>query len=250
MPKDWSALVVVVSISRSLGLTAEEIKGIPARTVELSSPLLRRSLGVPQKTIKKDRGFILFHKKDLCDHRDGLRLICVSLERRTVPAVASTVCLMQKNELPDSAVVAFLKNTGDKKKNVHKLLKFLRKAKKTFRVVVLDVTNVGWDERCDFTIENCDLTQRMFKNLRSILIRGRKRWKVLSADKEMLKGALLDKEHVGESEWERIECTCCRECGVKAFALCLPEKSDLGIVSLDRLGWYMDKLVEIGKGKI
>ena len=83
-------------------------------------------------------------------------------------------------------MVAFLKNTDEKRQDVQKLVKLLRKTKRTFRAIVLDVTNTGWEEKSDFTVENCCLTQRMYKNLVSILHRGSGKWQIIPEDRQML----------------------------------------------------------------
>ena len=43
-----------------------------------------------------------------------MHLISVSFDRYETIGIAALIILMQKNELPDSVVVAFLKHTDDK----------------------------------------------------------------------------------------------------------------------------------------
>ncbi|MBQ7934248.1 MAG: hypothetical protein IJ327_05635 [Lachnospiraceae bacterium] len=160
-----------------------------------------------------------------------------------------------KNELPDSVMVAFLKNTDEKRQDVQKLVKLLRKTKRTFRAIVLDVTNTGWEEKSDFTVENCCLTQRMYKNLVSILHRGSGKWQIIPEDRQMLKGILFSEEHFSATVSRRNDCDYYRECGIKGFGFCLPVEgtitNDEGLtINLHRLGWYMHKLLQIAEKKI
>lgn len=63
--------------------------------------------------------------------------------------------LMTKGTLPDNVLGAF---TGDEEENctgAKYLIKYLNsKNKKIKTIVVLDVTDMDWDEKADFTIEN------------------------------------------------------------------------------------------------
>ncbi len=199
--------------------------------------------------------FLLFHKKDLCEYRTGMRLISVRMERLEMPGITALICLMQKNELPDSVVVAFLKNTEEERQEIQKLVKLLKKAKKTFRTIVLDVTNTGWEEGCDYTVENCYLTQRMYKNLVSGLHWRSRGWKIIPEDRQMLKGILFSEEYFTTNDSRRNDCDYYRECGIHCFSFCLPVERSIrsgeGLtISLHRLGWYMFKLVWLAKVKI
>jgi len=203
----------------------------------------------------EEEGFLLFHRKDFTEYRDEMRLFSVRLDRCEMPGIAALIHLMQNNELADSVMVAFLKPTEDKGQAVQRLVKLLRKAKKTFRAVVLDVTNTGWDERCDFTVESCFLTQRMYKNLVSALHGGRNKWKIIPEDRQMLKGILFSEEYFTANAPRKNDCAYYRECGIHCFGFCLPAEGVLAdneriTINQLRLGWYMDKLIEITDKKI
>lgn len=68
---------------------------------------------------------------------------------------AAIVSAMLSDELPDEILVAF---TGDEEissKGAKHLLKFLQSKKINIHaILVLDVTDMGWNENADFTIEN------------------------------------------------------------------------------------------------
>lgn len=199
--------------------------------------------------------FILFHRNSFDDYTTGLRLISVGLEECKMPGIASLICLMQDDELPASVMVAFMKNTNDKRQGIQNLVKLLKKTKRTFRAIVLDVTNTGWEEACDFTVENCYLTQRMYKNLVSALHGGRGRWKIIPEDRKMLKGILFDNDYFTENAPRGKECDYFQEFGVKCFSFCLPVKHAIvnkNAVEIDmhRLGWYMYKLIDLAFKKI
>lgn len=91
---------------------------------------VKRLLSETSYQMIEEDEFILCHKKDFSDYQEGMRLISVSLERCEMAGIASLICLMQKNEIPDSVMIAFLKNTEDKKLAVQKLIKLLGKTKK------------------------------------------------------------------------------------------------------------------------
>ena len=199
--------------------------------------------------------FILYHKKSFDDYKKEMCLISVSLEQHEMTQVAALISLMQKNELSDSVGIAFLKPEKGKREGVKSLVKLLKKAQKTFRAIVLDVTNTGWEEECDFTVENCYLTKRMYKNLVSILHGGRSTWKIIPEDRQMLKGILFDKKYFTKKLSRENECDYYKECGVYSFSFCLPVKEDIikdgdVKIDMDRLGWYMDKMTKFGKRKI
>lgn len=210
------------------------------------------------KSIEEDE-FILFHQKDLNDYQTGVRLITVSLEPCKIAVIASLICLMQKNEFPDTVVVAFLKDTGKRENGIQKLVKLLKKTKRTYRAIVLDVTNTGWEEECDYTVENCYLTRRMYSNLKSVLVGpftgGSREWKIIPEDRQLLKGILYTDKCFATNAPRGKECDFFQECGVKCFSFCLPveEKFESGepiTIDMYRLGWYMHKLIYLSKEKI
>ena len=203
------------------------------------------------KCIEED-GFLLFHKKDFSDYKTGMRLMSVSLERCEMAGMASLICLMQKGMLSDSVMVAFLKNTDEKRQAIQKLVKLLKKAKKTYRAIVLDLTNTGWEEGCDYTVENCYLTHRMYKNLVSALHGKSRRWKIIPQDRQMLKGILFDEKYFTTNAPRGKDCDYYQECGVNCFSYCLPVEGTIKNgerinIDMHRLGWYIYKLIELGE---
>ena len=68
---------------------------------------------------------------------------------------ASIVSLMLEGELPENVLIAF---TGDEEvgsKGARKLTKYLKKNSIEIKcAIVLDVTDMGWKEAADFTVEN------------------------------------------------------------------------------------------------
>ena len=219
------------------------------------SDTVKRLLSATSYQSIEEDGFILYHRKDFGDYQSGLRLISVSLDRCEMAGIASLICLMQKNQLPDSVMVAFLKNTDEKRQGIQKLVKLVRKAKRTFRTIVLDVTNTGWEEKCDFTVENCCLTQRMYKNLISALHGGRNKWKIIPEDRLLLKGILFSDEYFTSNAPRKNDCDYYRDGKVNCFSFCLPVEgnisNDEGItINLFRLSWYMYKLIQLAAKKI
>ena len=198
--------------------------------------------------------FLLFHQKDFVDYKTGMRLMSVSLEQCEKAQIASLICLMQKNELPDSIMVAFLKNPDEKKQGIKNLVKLLKKTKKTYRAIVLDITNTGWEESCDYTVENCYLTGRMYKNLVSVLHMKGRRWKIIPQDRQMLKGILFDDKYFTTNAPRGKDCDYYQEFGVNCFSYCLPTQGEIKngekiTIDMYRLGWYVYKLIDLANEK-
>ena len=59
--------------------------------------------------VLEEEEFILCHKKDLGDYKEDMSLFSVSLDRCETVGIATLVCLIQKNQFPDSVIVAFMK---------------------------------------------------------------------------------------------------------------------------------------------
>ena len=206
------------------------------------------------RCIEED-GFLLFHKKDFSDYKSGMRLVSVRLEHCEKAGIAAIICLMKKQELPDPVMIAFLKNTDEKRQAIHNLVKLLKKTKKTYRAMVLDLTNTGWEECCDFTVENCYLTQRMYKKMVSALHGNGRRWKIIPQDKQMLKGILFSDKYFTTNAPRGKDCDYYQECGVNCFSYCLPVEGEIKNgerinIDMHRLGWYMYKLIELGTASL
>lgn len=249
--EDW---LVECGILKRRGFR-ERVKEITNKMIFVDEDVTKELLKQSSYQCIETEDFILYHKKSMDNYKNEMFLISVSLEQHEMTPVAALICLMQMNELTDSVVIAFLKRTKGKREGVQSLVKLLKKAKKTFRAITLDVTNTGWEEECDFTVENCYLTQRMYKNLVSVLHGGRHTWKIIPEDRQMLKGILFDKKYFTENLPRRNECDYYKECGVYSFSFCLPVGGDIirdeaVTIDTDRLGWYMDKLRKFGKRKI
>lgn len=207
----------------------------------------------------EDDYFLLFHKKALDDYQDGVRVISVSIDKCEIAGMASLIYLMQRNEFPDSLIVAFLKENGEKRQGIQNLVKLLKKTKRTYRAIVLDVTNTGWEENCDYTLENCYLTRRMYSNLKSVLIGpftgGSRDWKIIPDDRQLVKSVFYTDKYFATNAPRGKECDFFQECGVKCFSFCLPvkekfERGEAVTVDMYRLGWYMHKLIYLAKEKI
>lgn len=233
----------------------------------------------------EEHNFILFHKKNLCDYKENMRLISANLDvdckivegkkangtyenvrcghhflRGTYDntiVIAALICLMLKNELPDSAVVAFTLDTERTAQGINQLVRLLKKSKRNFRAIVLDVTNTGWDEECDYTVENCYLGRTMYRNLIYALWSGHDKsdWKIIPEDRQFLKGILYTDDHYTTNESIQNDCNLYRKYGVNCFSFCLPASGTLesveGVkVRIHSLGWYLYKLIQLAKEKI
>ena len=211
-------------------------------------------LDTSYQCIEEDE-FILFCKKDFANYDTGVRLMSVSLDRCQTVGIAALICLMQKNELPDSVIVAFLKHADEKRQGIHKLVKLLKKTQRTYRAIELDITTTGWEDGCDYTVENCFLTPRMYKKLVSVLHHGRGNWKIIPKDRQMLKGILFFDKYFSTSAPRGENCDYYQEMGVNCFSYCLPVKRNIKegeriTIDVHRLGWYMFILIKLAKDSL
>ena len=135
--------------------------------------------------------------------------------------------LMIEGSLPEQVVVAF---TGDEEissRGAAEVTNYLKGISRQFRAVILDVTNCGWKEKADFTIENDFWEDGMGKAVCTAAVRSGYPWlfvpeKPSDPLPEYIPEELKYPEEAEEDEsWEydehKIEC----------FSLCLPVKGKM-----------------------
>lgn len=134
---------------------------------------------------------------------------------------AAILALMMEGTLPERVVVAF---TGDEEKDSRgaiEVAKYLKKKKKEFHAVVLDVTDFGWDEGADFTIENNFWKKRTGQSVYSTAVKIGYPWLFVPEDPDDIpdyipRNRVYPEEAEPDESWEY------DEQGVRCFSLCLP----------------------------
>ncbi len=134
---------------------------------------------------------------------------------------AAVLALMMEGTLPENLVVAF---TGDEEKNsggAVEVTRYLKKYKKEFQAIVLDVTDFGWNEGADFTIENNFWKEATGRRVCSTAFSSGYPWLFVPEDANDIP-AYIPESRVYPEEAEPDESWDYDEQGVKCFSLCLP----------------------------
>ena len=135
---------------------------------------------------------------------------------------AAILYLMLNNKLPDNVIVAF---TGDEEVDstgAKQVSRFLRKkGKLTFTVLVLDVTDMGWKEKADFTIENNFWSELLGESLIESLKEIKGKWLFVPSDLQNIPSYVAS-DNIIYSEAEADESWDYDEEKLKCFSLCLP----------------------------
>lgn len=150
---------------------------------------------------------------------------------------ASVVDLMLGDTLPSNVVVAF---TGDEEcgsVGAKDLVAFMKKQQKKCYVIVLDVTDMGWDEGADFTVENNFWNKSLGTAVIDAVDSNNAGWRFVPSDPSNIpdfvpKEKTIFVEAEGDESWEY------DELGIKCFSLCLPicgeMHSDRGVLARKR----------------
>lgn len=134
--------------------------------------------------------------------------------------------LMKENRLADNVVIAF---TGDEEENSFGAIsvsRYLKEKQKKFIVIVLDVTDMGWEEKADFTIENDFWNEQLGKKVISILENIHYDWRYIPSDPDAIP-KYIPRECVINVEAEPDESWAYDEENVSCFSLCIPTKGPM-----------------------
>ena len=136
---------------------------------------------------------------------------------------AAILALMMEGKLPEQVVVAFTGDEEEDSRGAAEVTNYLRKKNKKFRAVTLDVTDVGWNEDVDFTIENNFWGKKMGKLVCNIANDSGYPWLFVPEDPDDVPDyippdRIYPEEAEADESWEY------DEHDVKCFSLCLPCK--------------------------
>lgn len=147
---------------------------------------------------------------------------------------AAVLYLMQNAALSNHVVVAF---TGDEEEESHgarEVVNYFKKHDRQIRVVVLDVTDMGWDEECDFTVENNFWTQETGKSVIAAACSLNASWRFVPSNPRRVPGYVPGSVTIPQ-EAEPDESWYYDEKGIDCFSLCIPTKgnmhSDRGVLT-------------------
>lgn len=140
---------------------------------------------------------------------------------------ASLLYLMLEGKLPDNVLAAF---TGDEERDSHGAEQVMRFAEYSGLeigcVIVLDVTDMGWHEEADFTVENNFWDDSLgIKVITSAENSGFK-WSFVPEDPDEIPG-YVDMKYVIPFEAEADESWEYDENDVRCFSLCIPVKGNM-----------------------
>ena len=137
---------------------------------------------------------------------------------------AAILSLMLKGALPDNVIVAF---TGDEErdsKGASETVEYLRSIGLTVEMaVVLDVTDMGWDEGADFTVENNYWQESQGRRVIEKVKLLNAKWRFVPEDTDDIP-TYVPKERVIACEAEADESWELDEMDVPCFSFCLPVK--------------------------
>jgi hypothetical protein len=140
---------------------------------------------------------------------------------------AAVLSLMMDEVLPDHVLVSF---TGDEEEDSHGIIetvKFLRSRNVEIRfAVVLDVTDMGWKERADFTVENNFWDDALGSRIIERIGKVPMEWRFVPEDPDDIPD-YIPPARVVAHEAEADETWDLDELDVPCFSLCLPVNGDM-----------------------
>lgn len=156
---------------------------------------------------------------------------------------AMTVSLMLEDALAMNVVVAFTGDEEEDSTGAADVAAFFRNLHKKIKVIVLDVTDMGWREGCAFTIENNFWSDTTGKVVSRLSAETGYPWRFVPSDPYEIPAYIPERYVIGQ-EAEPDESWEYDEHKVECFSLCIPTKgemhSDDGVlVRKDSLAPYM-----------
>lgn len=149
---------------------------------------------------------------------------------------AAILSLMLEGSLPEAVVVSF---TGDEEADSHGVIETVRflqsKQLGIDMAVVLDVTDMGWNEGARFTVENNFWDEAHGRRVIELARQSAVEWRFVPEDTDDIP-PYVPSERVIHIEAEADESWELDELGVPCFSLCLPVKgnmhSDSGVMAV------------------
>ena len=188
--------------------------------------------------------FHLYSKVPLSELPDELIVISSHVDCQNNSLTnAMTVSLMLEDALAMNVVVAFTGDEEEDSTGAADVAAFFRNLHKKIKVIVLDVTDMGWREGCAFTIENNFWSDTTGKVVSRLSAESGYPWRFVPSDPYEIPAYIPERYVIGQ-EAEPDESWEYDEHKVECFSLCIPTKgemhSDDGVlVRKDSLAPYM-----------
>ena len=133
---------------------------------------------------------------------------------------AAILSLMLYGSLPENVVVAFTGDEEEDSKGARKLVSFLKKNDIRIKhIFVLDVTDRGWNEKCDFTVENNFWHDDYGEKIVSCAVDSGYEWRFVPSDPAEIPAFVPDSKRIyreatmDESwEYDDEDMNCCSIC--------------------------------------
>ncbi|MBQ6774571.1 MAG: hypothetical protein IJP48_11010 [Synergistaceae bacterium] len=140
---------------------------------------------------------------------------------------ASALYVMKNCVLPDNVIFAFTGDEESDMQGVYSLKKYLVREKiHVERVIVLDVTDMGWDRSADFTIENDFQSEEFGRRLIDSAMTSNYEWFYVPYDIMNIPGYIKPSRIIRESS-EEDESWYYSKFNIECFSLCIPVFGDM-----------------------
>ena len=116
---------------------------------------------------------------------------------------AAIVSLMLSGQLPDQILVAFTGDEEEEQTGASDLVYFLEKNHlKVRHIFVLDVTDMGWHENADFTVENDFWEDDIGRTIVSVAEASGHTWQFIPEDPDEIPDFIPSVRVISEEAWE------------------------------------------------
>lgn len=140
---------------------------------------------------------------------------------------AAVLYLMLKGKLNDNVLVAFTGDEEEDSRGAHDVIAFSEENGINIRhVIVLDVTDVGWENEADFTIENDFWNAGLGKKVIASAENSGYKWYFVPSDPDDIP-EFVNSRYVIPFEADEDESWMYDESDTECFCLCLPVKGNM-----------------------
>lgn len=140
---------------------------------------------------------------------------------------AAVTALMLEGSLPENVVIAFTGDEEDDSQGAQQVVRYLEGLQKTpVATIVLDVTDMGWEQAAPFTVENNFFSPELGKKVVACAEAQSDLWKFVPSDPEEIPSCvaqerLIPVEAECDESWEY------DEYDWQCFSFCLPVKGNM-----------------------
>ena len=139
---------------------------------------------------------------------------------------ALTVSLMKAHQFHPNVIIAFTGDEENCSRGAYGVMEYLKRHGCQFKTIVLDVTDMGWDDGALFTVENNFWNDSLGKKVIDIAKSASCVWKFVPSDETDIP-AYVPCQTVIATEAECDESWDYDERNIDCFSLCIPTKGDM-----------------------